>query len=1053
MQKLPIDVLREHFNKHEDELDQSEIVKIKRSLAREFKDQLTIGLPTATDEKYLRLLSQQLRDKKVVVKLFLKHQLHAKLYLAFRHDTITPKIGYLGSSNLTLAGLAKQGELNVDITDQDASKKLEKWFNDRWKERWCLDITDDLADIIDESWASAKLLPPYYIYLKIAYHLSQDARAGLSAFSIPPVFEKELLPFQQVAVKMATNTLKKRGGVMIGDVVGLGKTITASAVAKIIEMEGYASTLIICPKNLVPMWQKYRDKYSLKAEILSVSKVLNQMPKGRHKLVIIDESHNLRNREGRRYQQIREYIRHNDSQILLLSATPYNKTYLDLANQFGLFINDDSDLGISPENYIRRLGGPQQFALSHADIPLRSIKAFEQSDIAEDWQELMRLYTVRRTRSFIKNKYGTIDPTNGRSYLTFSDGRRSYFPDRIPKAVQFPFDPTSATDQYARLYSADVVNVINQLNLPRYGLDNYKAAILPFPLKPDEERIVRNLSRAGRRLMGFSRTNLFKRLESSGQAFLLSLARHILRNAVFIHAIDNNLPLPIGKSIVNQLDGYLEDTDTDDAGNEYPVILYREDGYKQKAAEVYNLYASPQFIKKFNWIRPGVFKSNLRTHLVEDVRALLSILNRSSDWKAENDRKLNALCDLCIKTHPNEKILVFTQFADTAFYVAEELKKRGIKNLMDVTGQSDNPTELAHRFSPQSNERPEITCTSHELRILISSDVLSEGQNLQDAHIVVNFDLPWAIIRLIQRAGRVDRIGQKAEQILCYSFLPEDGIEQIINLRGRLRQRIQENAEVVGSDEVFFDGDPVALHDLYAERAGVLDDNEDDTEIDLASYAYQIWRDALEVNPKLNQIIPDLPNVVHSTKLLNSNRMDQTRSGAIVYTRTAQENDVLTYIDQEGNVLTQSQHRILRLAECEPNTPALPRPDNHYELVERSLEQAQAADASTAGTLGKKTGVRYRTYMQLDRYCQEYAGTLFINDALKRAVDDIYQYPLTEFARETINRQLRNGISDMDLVNLVVSLREEAKLCLTDDDGPVRKDPYIVCSMGLTQPS
>ncbi len=438
------------------------------------------------------------------------------------------------------------------------------------------------------------------------------------------------------------------------------------------------------------------------------------------------------------------------------------------------------------------------------------------------------------------------------------------------------------------------------------------------------------------------------------------------------------------------------------------------------------------------------------------MTALLTILTKSSDWQAKNDRKLNALCDLCTKTHPNEKILVFTQFADTAFYVAEELKKRGIENLMDVTGQSENPTELAHRFSPGSNGRSEIANTSHELRILISSDVLSEGQNLQDAHVVVNFDLPWAIIRLIQRAGRVDRIGQQAEQILCYSFLPEDGIEEIINLRRRLSQRIQENAEVVGSDEVFFDGDPIALHDLYAERAGALDDNEDDTEIDLASYAYQIWKDALDANPKLNQIIPDLANVVHSTKLIKGKpdeiaRADR-RPGAIVYTRTAQENDVLTYIDKHENVVTQSQHRILRLAECEPNTPALPRPDNHYDLVERSLELAQATDASTAGTLGKKTGVRYRTYMQLDRYCQEYEGTLFVNDALKRAVDEIYQYQLTEFARETINRQLRNGISDADLVNLVVSLREEAKLCLTDDDGPTRKDPYIVCSMGLTLP-
>src|SRR5690606_34217244 len=130
-----------------------------------------------------------------------------------------------------------------------------------------------------------------------------------------------------------------------------------------------------------------------------------------------------------------------------------------------------------------------------------------------------------------------------------------------------------------------------------------------------------------------------------------------------------------------------------------------------------------------------------------------------------------------------------------------------------------------------SNNKPEIARKGEDIRVLISTDVLSEGQNLQDSHIILNYDLPWAIIRLIQRAGRVDRIGQKSEKILCYSFLPEDGIEQIINLRGRLSNRIRQNAEVVGSDETFFDGDPINIEDLYNERSGMLDDDEQDGEV------------------------------------------------------------------------------------------------------------------------------------------------------------------------------------------------------------------------------
>jgi len=138
--------------------------------------------------------------------------------------------------------------------------------------------------------------------------------------------------------------------------------------------------------------------------------------------------------------------------------------------------------------------------------------------------------------------------------------------------------------------------------------------------------------------------------------------------------------------------------------------------------------------------------------------------------------------------------------------------------------------------------------------VLIATDVLSEGQNLQDCAVVVNYDLPWAIIRLIQRAGRVDRIGQKSDKIYCHSFLPADGVERIIQLRRRVRQRLRENAEVVGSDEAFFeDTDEKPILDLYNEKSSILE--ETDNEVDLASFAYQIWKNATDAEPKLKKII------------------------------------------------------------------------------------------------------------------------------------------------------------------------------------------------------
>ena len=210
---------------------------------------------------------------------------------------------------------------------------------------------------------------------------------------------------------------------------------------------------------------------------------------------------------------------------------------------------------------------------------------------------------------------------------------------------------------------------------------------------------------------------------------------------------------------------------------------------------------------------------------------------------------------------------MFSQFADTVRYLESELKGRGVSALEGVTGDSPDPTVIAWRFSPVSNDKRSIITPDQELRVLVATDVLSEGQNLQDCAVVVNYDLPWAIIRLIQRAGRVDRIGQTAEEILCHSFMPSDGVERIINLRGRVRNRLRENAEVVGTDEAFFEDDPddQPIINLYNERAGILD-GEADGEVDLTSHAYQIWKNATAANRPLERAVTDLPDVVFASR-------------------------------------------------------------------------------------------------------------------------------------------------------------------------------------------
>ena len=1033
--------------------DANYVSQCKLAISRDFRRQLQLGFPTKQDEFTLRRLSEQMKDEKVCVKLYLREPLHAKLYLAYRPDDNFNKIqAIMGSSNLTYSGLTKQGELNAEFGDSDSAEKLACWFDERWEDKFCLDITKELIEIIDNSWAGDKDIPPYYIYLKTAYHLSEEARSGIKEFTIPAEFKNSLFDFQQTAVKIAARHLnnEKRGGAMIGDVVGLGKTITACAIAKMYENTFGSNTLIICPANLQDMWAKYRKQYDLKADIISMAKPIDVDNARYYKLIIVDESHNLRNSQGMRYRNIRDLIQKQDCKVLLLTATPYNKQYKDLSSQLRLFIDDDTDLGIRPEAYIREIGGERKFAEKHEDF-IRSIKAFERSNCQEDWQELMKLFLIRRTRTFIKDNYAKTDPTNGRKYLEFKDGHKSYFPDRVPKAVKFK---TTDGDQYSRLYSEQMIGLMESLNLPRYGLIHYLDEKKAEYASKYEKNLIENLSRAGARMMGFCKSTFFKRIDSSGFSFLITLFRHILRNAVYLYAIDNKLKLPVSDENTFPED-FIDDADINDvftnddeheeysSGDNLITVPNNMQVYMDKAKEYYNGLIGKNNVQ---WIDSKYFKRTLKQQLKKDCEQLIAMINLCDAWNPQTDQKLNELEGLLNDKHQKDKIVVFTQYSDTANYVYYQLKKRGFKHIEKVTGGTKNPTDIVDRFSPISNKAD--VPTENELRVLIATDVLSEGQNLQDAHVIVNYDLPWAIIRLIQRAGRVDRIDQSSEQIYCYSFFPADKVENIIRLRARLNARINENAGIVGSDEVFFEGNEQNLRDMYNENSSSLDEDEDDIEVDLGSQAYQIWKNATDANPDLKRIIPAIPNLAYSTKAAN----DISEDSVITYARTYNDFDVLSWYNSKGDIVSQSQKRILQAMACSINEPCLPAQDNHLALVEKAVKGIKNENTSVGGILGSRFSTKRKIYELLNHYYEQplnLFNTQEKKDILKFAIDQVYNYPLLENSKFILGRMMRTGNTHDDIVDTVIEMYENANLCRIDEDKIKHKDPVIICSMGL----
>ena len=1007
-------------------------------------EQLAVGFAAAADEAALRRLREQLQNGKVKAKFFARHPLHAKLYLAHRDDAMNPTIAFLGSSNLTLAGLEKQGELNIDVLDGDAAAKLSRWFDARWEDEWCVDVSDALADIIAQSWAGDRATP-HQIYIKSAYHISREAIEGVSDFSIPADFRGKLLDFQEMAVKLAVERLNRRGGVIVGDVVGLGKTIVASAVAKICQEDHGGNALFVCPPKLQTMWNRYLRDYRIAGETLSLGGVaeLKNMP--RFDLVVIDESHNLRNRDSKRYAQARDYIQKHGCRVLLLTATPYNKSFNDLASQLRLFVGGDSDLGIRPEHCLREMG-EESFLVSHPNTLISSIAAFEKSEHIEDWRELMRMFMIRRTRGYIIRHYAKRDDKK-EPYIEFANGDRFRFPRRKPERVDF-----GGGDQYAKLYSPAVVDIIGKLHLPRYGLGMH----LRPEIKPsdDDKKIIDNLTRAGPRLRGFARSGLFKRLESGGDAFLISIRRHIARNAAFLCAVESGSPLPVGDATV-PLDDFFDDRENgdDDLGlPESKAVDAEKWGGLLEAGRAYYRRLRDDHRRHFEWLSVEYFDESLAADLRADCESLASIFDLVPQWNPAQDGKLDALADLCLRQHSAaaDKILIFTQFKDTADYLLRELARRGVERAESVCGGRDGLEKIIRRFSPISNggARGEID----ELRVLVSTDVLSEGQNLQDAHIVVNYDLPWALIRLVQRAGRVDRIGQQAEEVLCYSFMPAEGVEEIINLRERLRARIVESNDLLGSDEAFFTEDEKnQLRDLYAGAASL---EEQDDETDLISRAYDIWREAIEADPKLEKKIQRMPNLVYSARKAEAARND--RESAVAYVKTGGGQHILAQVAPDKKIISQSQWEILSILECAPETPRVEPTENHHNLVKIAVEAAEKNAKTSAGNLGGPKAPRRRAYDRMKLIMQQRKGTLFGQsgeaEELRQATQAIYDRPLLEKARDRLRRQLAAGVDNDGLEKMILRMWRENDLCVAPpESAEARDEPSIICSLGIVK--
>lgn len=999
------------------------ILENRKALAIDgFREQLSSGAPSERDYQTIRVLQEHISEGRLEIRLYTEKPLHGKAYILHTGKAMTPSVGFVGSSNLTLAGLTRNAELNVDVTDFHGNEKLSGWFEDLWTSPWCVDISTELLELIEESWTAEIQLSPYELYLKVCFHLSQDARDASNLYELPQEFDEVLLDYQKQAVQIIARRIDVKGGAILGDVVGLGKTLTAVATAAMLQSsDSRYSTLIVCPPNLEKMWKGIMNSFKIHHEVVPYSQVKNKLPAlTRFEFVIADESHYLRNNGTQHYAALAEYIQKNQSKILLLSATPLNTKFKDVANQLAMYIADDADMGIEPEEALRNSPG----SFNGMQGKLRTFAAFKRSKESADWARLLSDHLVRRTRSYIKKNFAQQE--NGRDFLTFANGDKFFFPERTSIVKTHSF---GATDPALKMASEDTVRAIEALKLPRNDLFKY-ANQDAFTDSKEDQDLLEGLGRARGNLMGITRTSFLKRLSSGGFPFVLSIRRHLARNLAWIYAIDNGLDLPLGAVSTATLDDF-EDVDEDNADFE----ISEDSPADAAAARAYEILKTQPDSKR-KWVRPELFDSKLRADLAADAEILRSLLNEFGEWTIATDSKLHALMELINVTHPKEKVLIFTEYKDTANYLGQAFKSLGVEKFEVVSSDSKDPTATAQRFAPVSNATPGTNPVepTNPLRILISTDVLSEGQNLQDAHIVVNYDLPWAIIKLVQRAGRVDRVGQKSPVVMVYSFL-HDEVEPVLKLRAAIKKRLANIAQAIGNDEAFL-GDEAERNIIEGLAEGRLPE-EDDDDVDGVSKAYQTWTNLEREQPDLAKRIASLPNLLYSTR----NPRADDKADFVTFARSEGRTNLFGIADFEAEEIEHfraiSESEALRLMKADAGEETVSRRPDHFEATTWIAENLVTISRSGYG--------------QLDWVRRQIVEKLGRADSQKtqRILGALRERPLTSQADGILKRALRTNKSSSSLELLLTSLFDSDQLLLPQKD--YEEGLEILLSLGISK--
>ena len=934
-----------------------------------------------------------LRAGNVQVRHYERGFLHAKAYLFHQDlvkrenldDRFEPFAAIVGSSNFTGPGFVSNRELNLvhrvitddaEAVDVEAAAKLKylrrelkeedrppeggttslsgpvlerkiiksevgaraiselvEWYEKVWGES--VDFKEELIELLDASKFGAKEYTPYEIYIKALYEyfreeLGDDAiELGRSAV--------DLAEFQEDAVRKARRVLARYDGVLVADSVGLGKTWIGKKLLEDFAYHRRQKAVVICPASLRDMWRRELASATIAASVLGMEEMgregFDLTAHGDADCILIDESHNFRNDKSNRYLALDSLIQLNGGRgrdgarkkVILLSATPINNDLYDLSSQVRLFTQSEPDYfrdaGIGDLTaYFRRA----RKLARHDGLPAGLL-------LFNLLEEIM----VRNTRPYIRMAYPNATIR----------GETVAFPERGLHTVRYDLGSADGG-----LYD-EIVAEIERLSLAPYKLESYRKKAEIRDEREHEWETGREMA-----LVGIFKTRFLKRLESSIHAFRESLRRALVFEETYLdYLLDGTV---VSSKDFQKAMRFLARDEED------------EPAAASLAEEMDDSAEARAYIESLPHVDLNLYKlRQLRRDVERDVEFLRGLYERTRDLAAE-DGKLEQLKELLAGELRGKKVLVFSSFKDTSRYLHASLTSPECEEWREAAGapyirridSGNHPEErggILQQFAPVANEASPLPET--EIDVLLSTDVLSEGQNLQDCGVIINYDLTWNPIRLVQRNGRIDRIGSPHTEtgIRIYNMFPERELENLLRLVERLTDRITViddlgllDASVLG--EVVHPRTFNVLRRIREEDGTVLEEEEARAEL---AGPEMLLRDLKALLNREGAQTPDeLPNGIHSGLRRSG------LHGMFFYFQAPRPDGngrrhFWRYIDAGTKEVKENRYEIAQIIQCLPDEPRYIGDQNVFELQERVIDHILSAEREAEAKAAAPTAV------------------------------------------------------------------------------------------------